>query len=292
MKKPILFLMLCLAPALMPALASAATALDESRPLLANAHLTVQNEAGRIEVRGWDRNEVRIRGDLGDRDQSLEITGDNSSLQIRVRHQNSHDISSARLVIEAPAGVRLQLQAVSADVDVADINGPIDSGTVSGDLRLRSASQQLNLSTVSGDLDVDAPSTDTRIDTVSGDVRARGPSGRLRLETVSGDVSLDGGTFERIDMKSVSGDLELKAALTPQAVVNGSTLSANIRLALPEKTSADVSMRSFSGSVRSQFGNIHEASSERDRMQFKVGSGSARIDLSSFSGDVEIESDR
>ncbi|MHB8912991.1 MAG: hypothetical protein ACYC42_10185, partial [Lysobacter sp.] len=51
----------------------AATVINQSRPLDPRGRIEIENLKGRIEVRAWDRTEVRITGSLGDGVEKLEI---------------------------------------------------------------------------------------------------------------------------------------------------------------------------------------------------------------------------
>jgi hypothetical protein len=74
------------AAAVGPALA--ATPINETRPLDANGHVGIENLKGRIEVRAWDRPEVKIEGSLGKGVEKLEIDGDREHLVVRVKYPN------------------------------------------------------------------------------------------------------------------------------------------------------------------------------------------------------------
>src|SRR5690606_6082935 len=64
----------------------AGTPINETRPLDARGRIDIENLKGRIEVRAWDRNEVRITGTLGDGVEKLVIDGDRQDLEVRVEY--------------------------------------------------------------------------------------------------------------------------------------------------------------------------------------------------------------
>ena len=114
----------------------AATPINETRPLDARGEVEVTNLKGRIEVRTWERDEVRITGSLGEGVERLEIEGSGRKLAVRVRYpRNSHNSEPTTLVLEIPRQASLDVESVAADVDVQGIAGDalgIDSvsGTV------------------------------------------------------------------------------------------------------------------------------------------------------------------
>lgn len=271
------------------AVAVAATPIDETRPLQPNAQVSVSNIAGSIRISSWDRDAVGITGSLGDGALELRIQGTPDKLDIAVvPRKNNHDMQPTELVLQLPAGVHLGVESVSADVEVVGLRGPLQVNSVSGDVDLELQSPSVDLRSVSGDLRLSAPSRQTRISTVSGDIDATGLGGRLALETVSGNATVAGSAFERIDLKTISGDIDGELSLLPQAVLVGESLSGNLRLQMPSTTSAVLRARSFSGDIDSGFGGAVAASTRSKGLELQVNDGSARVDLSSFSGDIAL----
>jgi DUF4097 and DUF4098 domain-containing protein YvlB len=266
--------------------------IDERRPLKADAKVHVSNVAGSIEIATWDRNEVYVTGELGRGVDKLDISGSDSNLEIVVRTpKNSRNVEGSELRILLPAAVTLAVDAVSADVVVQGVRGKVAVANVSGEITLSLGSDEVEARSVSGDIVLRAPARNSNLNTISGDVRVSGPSGKLKLETVSGDAELIGsGNFSELSLKSISGDFNVEAALTGDGKLVGETLSGEMRVRLPAATSAMVTLHTFSGDVRSAFGNAPSSGEDRrERQEFKIGDGRARVDLSSFSGDIRLE---
>ncbi len=287
MCKPILFSTVLL---LTTVSAWAETPIDETRPLAADGRLHVSNVSGIISVQGWSRNEVEITGMLGEGVEKLEISGDKNSLDVLVRNPNKRrDIGETTLTIKVPSGAGLDLEGVSADIIVSAVKGKLAATTVSGDVRLKVESEQVAGRTVSGDIELVAPSRDTKLYTVSGDVDASGLQGRVALETVSGDADLTGaGPFSDLQLKSISGDITVKGAFTADARVVGETLSGDLLVKTAAPVSAALTVNTFSGAFNNRLASTASSSGPKGRHEIKLGDGKARIDLSSFSGDVTL----
>lgn len=270
----------------LPALAD--TPIDETRPLNADARVSVSNCAGAIHVQAWDKNTLSLTGRLGEGVEKLVIDGDPSKMRIEVKlPKNSHNVEETVLQLRVPVGVSLDLESVSADVAVQGTKGPLKANTVSGDLILQVESPKVSAQTVSGDLHVEGSSRDTQLKTVSGDMIVHGSQGELVGETVSGNLNIDGGSLSKLWLKSVSGDFNVRAALTDSAQANLETLSGEVDLALPSSTNAAVDLSSFSGELGSDLGghigeDVHQAS-------FKLGNGAGKVSVHSFSGDILLK---
>lgn len=270
------------------------TPINETRPLVADGKLTINNLAGNIVVRGWDRNEVAISGTLGEDVEKLDISGDARQLSIVVRYpsrMHGH-VDDTELQLRVPARSQLALDAVSADIRVSDTSGRIDAKSVSGDVELMVGSGEINASTVSGDLKVQAPAYKTSLNSVSGDLTATGLRGTLSADTVSGNLSLAGGSFKALKLQSVSGDLDLKLGLDDGGTLNAETLSGDIELRLLQVPDAKLTMKTFSGELHNGFALGHDDDDQARNLSATLGSGRGQIDLHTFSGDIEVDADK
>lgn len=268
--------------------ATAATPINERHPLNAGGRLSVKNLAGSIEVKAWDRNEVQLSGWLGEDVEKLEVSGDAASLAIEVRYPRKMrgGLEDTALQLQVPAGVVLDLEAVSADVRVSGMRGPIKASSVSGDVSLDVGSSKVEANSVSGNVKLRAPATETRLASVSGDLHADGLRGTLKAETVSGEVEISGGPYAELSAESVSGDLVLGVEVSDGANLSAETLSGDIVLRLPKSPNAKLTMKTFSGELRNGFGPAVDE--DRRSYAHSYGGGKGVIRLNSFSGDIDI----
>jgi hypothetical protein len=146
-----------------------------------------------------------------------------------------------------------------------------------------------------------------RIGTVSGDLTASNLEGELELSSVSGDVSLTGGRGQSIELETVSGSvglLDVRARNVTGYTVSGevtfrgpildggaydfSTTSGDIEVGLPERPNATLSAATFSGRFASDLTTTQQPGRRRHRYSATWGTGSARLDVESLSGDIRI----
>lgn len=302
----------CLAAALGLALATAAgtapaaTPILESRSLDARGRVEVENIKGLIEVRAWDRAEVKIEGSLGEGVEKLEIEGDRNRLRVRVRYPSRNGVldfgnkgrrsepTTLRLMV--PLRADLDLSAVSADIVAWGVApSRMNVQNVSGDTRIAGAPDDLDVNTVSGDLDLTINRGNVDAETVSGDIRISGRLGEeIAVQSVSGDVEvrvLDT-AVRRLEGSSVSGDMDVRMALAPRSRVRLESVSGDVVLALPRASSAEVRAESFSGTLQAPGATV-----ERPRhgpgstLRQRYGSGDAEVSIETFSGDAAVRFD-
>ena len=299
MQRNITVLTLAMCAALASAPLFAATPIDETRALDSHGSISIDNLKGRIQVRAWDRNEVRITGTLGDGVEKLVVDGNGRQLEVKVQYPRqigawrSDRTGPTDLRLMVPLQANLEIESVSADIDVDGVApGELEIDTVSGNVTVAAAPRRAEVESVSGDLRLTLNTAKARSESVSGDVRLSGRLvGEVHAETVSGDIHVDsrGERLKRLSTGTVSGDADLRVALAPGAQVRAETVSGDVRLRLPKDTSARLEGETFSGDLRAPAARIHrEEFGPGATISARYGSGSGEIRLESFSGDAEV----
>lgn len=285
--------------------AVAATPINETRPLDPRGRVEVENLKGTIEVRAWDRAEVRIDGELGDGVEKLEVDGDGKRVRVKVKYPSRNGLlnfgsrdrtgpTTLRLMV--PLRADLDLSAVAADITAWGVAPrSLKVQNVSGDTTVAGAPEDVEVNTVSGGLDLTVNRGNLRAESVSGDIRVSGRLGEeVDVESVSGDIDLRvlDSAVRRLDGASVSGDMRLQMALAPRARVRLESVSGDIGLRLPRDASAEVRAESFSGSLRAPGASIERPKhGPGSSLRQRYGSGDADVSIETFSGDAELRLD-
>jgi hypothetical protein len=186
----------------------------------ANGRFSLRTAAGSIAIHGIDGEVARVRQlsgrPLGERF-SIDAGTGHLTLELRTRLGFSLQIGSRNmedeLEIEVPRSATLVIESASADVEATGLAGPKRFKSASGDLALVDVAGDLDVDAVSGDVTVDGNDRlDARIRTISGDLRLRAPSvSRLEAGTTSGDLRLDAELSGAgpFSVKSISGDMTI-----------------------------------------------------------------------------------
>ena len=275
--------------------ADAAQTLERSQATSAAPAVEVVNIEGLVRVRAWERNEVRLTGELKNDRDKLEFSGSEHSVTIRVRPEKnrSRDSDGARLEISVPRNASLSVQAVSAEVEVAGVEGAQRLESVSGDIRTEVFGEDLMLRTISGDAVVTGngrPAVVT-LESTSGNVTARGLKGEVEAQSVSGDVVLEATEATRLRLKTVSGDVEARVALGVDARLDAESVSGDLKLLFPAGIDAEFDLETFSGDIDNCFG---PAAARKSRyapgtaLRFTQGEGKARVRADTMSGDIDV----
>jgi hypothetical protein len=279
----------------------AATPVDQTHPLAADAVIEVENVAGRISVRGSPRGDLRITGSLGEGVKGLLVEGDARRLRVKVDYPRSIGggwwgggvRGDSVLELELPQGVQLKVESVSASIDVSGLSGRrVELQSVSGSIDFAGAPAAIEIESVSGDIEVQSQGIrEVSLESVSGRLTLTGSVGeRLSAESVSGTIRLQpDGPLKSLQVSAVSGGIDLRAALAPAGRLSAESLSGALTVVLPRSTSARVQASSFSGAIKSDVGTVEKESfGPGSSLKTTLGEGEGQVRLESFSGTLRL----
>ncbi|MDH3646021.1 MAG: DUF4097 family beta strand repeat-containing protein [Gammaproteobacteria bacterium] len=271
--------------------------INEQANMKPNGKLKVSNVAGTVDIEGWSNKRIEVTGKLGD-DSTLIFDVDDDTAVVEVEFKNHgrkrhRNLESSDLVIRVPHSTRVSVSTVSADLTVRDIKGVQRLKTVSGDLKTQVFGEDVDAKTVSGEIIIEGnnSASNLMVGTVSGDVEVTDVAGEISARSVSGDIELDATEFSRLDMKSVSGDLDCSGDLEKGGRVDAESVSGDVNLNLENLYDTEYYVESFSGDIDPVLDYKAKRTSKYapgSRLELTEGKGSSRIQIETMSGDVEI----
>jgi DUF4097 and DUF4098 domain-containing protein YvlB len=198
----------------------------------------------------------------------------------------SGDIHAAHLSGRADIvsrGGAIYAQSLKSGGEVSSVSGDVAIGGVEGN--------KLVAKSVSGELSVEKAGQDSPVDisveSVSGDLRLHELNGALTIKTVSGDVRGDELVASVLQVKAVSGDIDLSLDNRFTGTVNANTVSGDVTVRLKEESSFRYSLSTQSGDLKCEL-----AGTENERRDGvwsgSVGGGEGTVNVSTLSGDVHL----
>ena len=274
--------------------------INETHPLKADGEVRVDNLAGNVKVRGWDKNEVRITGELSSSADHLQVdsdaNGNGISIRVVLPHDSGHyeDDEGSDIVIDMPRGAYLNVSTVSADVTVADVNGQQTYDTVSGNITLSSTSTHIEVKSVSGDVTVtgSGPKAKVSANSISGTVTVTSIDGTLDASSISGEVNASNNKLTGATLSSTSGDLRFQGSLQKGGDYEFHNVSGDIEVTVGKDTSARFDVSSFSGDIHNSFGPKPTRVSKYspgEELRFTNGNGDAIVTIRTLSGEIRLE---
>lgn len=164
--------------------------------------LTINSDAGHIEISTWDQNQVRVRVrntegfdvDMEQRGNDVEVTAEGRG----GRFFGFRRGSNISFNVDVPLNYNLELDTGGGHIEVEDINGNVEVDTSGGYIEIGRVSQ--------GDVNADTSGGHITVEYADGDVVADTSGGHITIGDVTGDVSADtsGG---RITIGNVAGNI-------------------------------------------------------------------------------------
>jgi DUF4097 and DUF4098 domain-containing protein YvlB len=275
--------------------AEAVQNIDRSLPTGATPSVEISNVQGRVSVIAWDGLEVKVTGTIENDKTQLEFSGDERHVVIKIRPESDnyrrHD--DANLDIRVPKGASLDINTVSANIDVQGVLGEQRLESVSGDVTATAFDEQLDLRTISGDAKVSGSGGTVRIqaESTSGDVTVRDVAGELEAQSVSGDVEFEMGMASRVQVETVSGNVKGSLTLMDNARLEAESVSGSVNLRFGQPVNGEFDLETFSGGINNCFGPDAERKSKYapgTEVSFRQGDGGARVSVDTLSGNITI----
>lgn len=178
-------------------------------------------------------------------------------------------VRDVEYIIKAPRLCSINVSAVSSDLHIEGFEGKFSFKTVSGDMNLGSLTGSFN------------------VETISGDVSGQGLVGDINMKLVSGDANLQASNFPSVNVNTVSGDVVLNTTLV-EGPYKFHSVSGDVHLLTPVTSQFNVELHSVSGDFNTNLPLTHSSQSI-GRFTASAGTGGARINMNSVSGDLWVK---
>lgn len=247
----------------------------EGKPLV-----TLHNASGQVQVKSWEKNEVRIVADYSsDKLQiSTEQAEDRIEAETVVDGVNlAPEELVANYVITLPLESALQISNDSGSVTVESVHGNMNFDTVGANLQLTDVDGYLIVKSVDGSLVCTRCTGSLDAYSIGGNFQLLQPSmDSVRIQTSSGNILFDGNFLRRgiYVLRNATGTIEVRFAPTDSFDVNAKSLYGKVVNEAPVLPDTHGSKSKPPKYGNSLFGSVN--------------SGNAKVELSSFSGTIKI----
>ena len=255
--------------------------------------LVLSNQAGEVVVRSWDQDRVRIQASHGARETISAETTDNT---LRIRTQRSQGSRGPGGLVDyqitVPRWMPVNLTGTYLDATIEGTQAEVTVETVHGNAKVTGGNGAVSLRSVEGVITVDKANGRVQATTVNEGIRITNSSGEITAETTNGDIFIDNATTSNLEAFTVNGEVTFNGTIRDNGVYKLGTHNGDIRVGLGSANNATIFVRTFQGDFAADFPvQLPEGQNPRSgskRFNFTLGSGSARIELQSFGGDIVL----
>ena len=259
---------------------------DTTIAVPAGASLSVNNFGGGITVHGWSENRVRVHAETGRRGR-VEVSLVGSTVVVKASSREGAP-SVMDIEVTVPQSMALSLSGTYADITVDGVQGPISAETVNGEVNVRGGKGIITLHSIQGTVTLADASGRIEVNSVNEDVELTNVSGEIKLETTNGSVTMTGIQSSSVDAGTINGDVVYEGTVKDGGSYSFGSHNGDISVSIPEGSNVTVTTATANGGIDASFTLPLTNTAGKHRKTFKIGSGSARMELESFQGDINL----
>lgn len=255
--------------------------------------LVLSNQAGEVTVRSWDQDRVRIQASHSSREQISAETTDNT-LRIRTTRtgQNRGPGGLVDYQLTVPRWMAVNLTGTYLEANIEGTAAEVTVETVHGNVKVSGGNGSVSARSVEGVISIDKAQGRVQATTVNEGIRITNASGEISADTTNGNIFIDNAQTSNLEAFTVNGEVTFNGTIRDNGVYKLGTHNGDIRVGLGGASNATIFVRTFQGDFAADFPvQLPEGQSARSgskRFNFTLGSGSARIELQSFGGDIVL----
>ena len=260
---------------------------DQTVTVARGARLTINNLAGEVIIRTWDRDSLRVTARHSSRTKiDVRVT----PAAVTIRSSSSTGAASVDYDITAPVWMPVKVDGTYNFVSIEGAQSEVSATTVRGDILIKGGTGFVTAKSIEGIVTVDGAKGRINASSVNEGIRITGSSGDITAETTNGDIALSNVEARSVEIGTVNGDVTFEGRLAGGRY-RFATHNGDIRLTIPEDADATFSVRTYNGGFQTdlplQGGKPADVRRGR-RVTFTLGSGAAEVELESFGGTIRI----
>ena len=246
------------------------------------AVITIHNPNGKIVVKAWTKHEVMVIANHAS--DKVEVAAEQTGNRVDLRTQQLADTVApddlrADYEVSVPEDAELQIHDDSGEVSVANVLGDMNVETVAAGVALEDAAGYLTVKTVGGSFQCVRCAGRLEVSSISGSFRLLDlRSYHVRAQTSTGNILFDGDFIRTgiYTMRSGKGTVEVHFSGNDSFDLNAQTATGTV------DNQAEAYLKTDSHGMK------HMASKFTKGLFGTVGSGLAKVELSSYSGTIRI----
>lgn len=248
----------------------------------------VNNVRGQVVVQGWDNSHVHAMCNISSPHVELDAgtmpkTGSAERVEL-----TTHAVNPSATITPDTADCTIQVPLAS-NLDIRNRQGSVEVGKIAG--------QHARVETTDGKITATDISSHIMARSLGGDIEVIRPTGRVEAFSITGNLRFIDPASKSLRGNTNSGGIAYQGDFMPAGDYILSTYSGQIDVSLPRSASFDLMAKSVKGKVDNGFTltpNTHpSAPFSSGRSLFGTHStGNARVELTSYSGQIRLREQR
>jgi DUF4097 and DUF4098 domain-containing protein YvlB len=262
---------------------------DETVAVQKGARLNVNNFAGEVIVHTWDKDSVRV---LARHQPRTRVSVRPTSGGVAISSNGYMGApGSVDYDITAPAWMPIRIEGTYNFVTVEGSQAEVYANTVRGDVVIKGGAGVVTAKSVEGEVQVEGARGKVTASSVNEKIKIADSSGDITAETVNGGITMTGIDSKSVDATTVNGTITFEGTLADGGHYAFGTHNGDVVLSLPGTVNATFTVRTYQGSIASEFTldgyNPRDAQRGR-RTVATLGNGSADVNVETFGGAIKL----
>jgi DUF4097 and DUF4098 domain-containing protein YvlB len=262
---------------------------DQTVTVARGTRLLIDNFAGEVTVRGWDRDSVRVQARHASR---AKVNLRTVPTGLRVSSSAEHGPpGSIDYEISAPVWMAIKVDGQFNFVTIEGTQAEVSVETIRGDVVVKGGNG-VTAKSVEGDVTVEGAKGKITLNSINQGVTINGASGEIYAETVNGPIVLSRIDAANVEASTINGNITYEGSAVNSGRYRLTSHNGSITVAVPESSNATFAVRSYHGGFNSNLpvkGGVDPREVRKGRrVQFTLGNGSAEFELESFNGGIRL----
>jgi DUF4097 and DUF4098 domain-containing protein YvlB len=269
--------------------AAAIVPTDQTVNVAKGTKLDVNNFAGDVIIRVWDRDAVHVEATHSDRE-SVDIKQGEQTLTVRSRSTRGGPPRSLDYKITIPKWMAASVNGNYADVDMDGVGADVTVDTTRGDIKVIGGSGFVSLKSVQGTITLEKAKGRVEVRAVNEGIQLTDIAADVSAESTNGSIILDRVDSSNVDLYTVNGNISYDGPIKDKGLYRLTTHNGMIAMPIAERANLTLTARTYNGGIRSTFQLPNADSAERrtKRLTLTLGNGSAHVELESFGGTISL----
>jgi DUF4097 and DUF4098 domain-containing protein YvlB len=262
-------------------------ATDRTVPVTRGARLAINNFAGEVVIRTWEKDSLRVQAAHSSR-VTIDIQTTPTTIAVRARGSGGPQ-GGVDYEITAPTWLPVKVSGQFLYVGIEGAQNEVSAETVRGDIVVKGGSGFVTAKSIEGEVIVEDAKGRIVASSVNEGIRITGSSGEISAETTNGDIVLTKVDARSVQVATVNGDLRYEGSVVSGGQYRFATHNGDITMVLPENTNATFTVRTYNGDFHSNLPVKSAGDIRRGRRAtYVLGNGGAEIELESFGGTIRV----
>ena len=261
---------------------------DQTVNVAKGTKLDVNNFAGDVIVKVWDRDAVRVEATHTDRE-TIDIKQGEQVLTVRARSTRGGPPRSIDYTFTIPKWMAVTVGGNYADVNMDGVGGDVTVDAQRGDIKVVGGSGFVSLKSIQGEITLEKAKGRVEVRAINEGIHLADISADLSAESTNGSIILDRIDSSNVDLYTVNGNISYDGPIKDKGLYRLTTHNGLIAMPVADKANATVTVRTYNGGIRSTFTLPGDTADRRNkRMTLTLGTGSAHVELESFGGTISL----